>query len=229
VNAVQREMAIPVDAVRTTYIRIRTGRLELGAASPALVRSSETLAVLERRIKRLKPPADARILHRRLGALDAAQADFAADVALLSTYLPALIRQERALGSAGSRLSSELRRRTDPSAQQEAFQAFSVRVAGVAARIRTLEAPAVMEPARVAEATRTRVLVELANRIGRAIGNADRAEIAVLLNRFGAVAQGGSGGIERGAVIAFNRRARKITDLQIAVETERSRLDRVLG
>lgn len=221
-------MAIPVDSVRQTYGRVRSGKLGLAAAAGPLEAAVETLTELRNRIRKLEPPAAAAVLHRRLVALDEAQVAFAAEVAALARYLPALTAQERALGAAGTRLSARLQGTRDPGVQSAAFSAFSATVSEVTAAIAAFEAPTALDGARASEAARTAELADLSARLGRAIADEDAALVSSLLRRFAGVAQSGSGGIERSAVLAFNRSVTRIADLEIAVEKERSRLDRDL-
>jgi DNA-binding XRE family transcriptional regulator len=228
VNAVQKEMAQPIDAVRQTYIRVRSGKVDLAAAAPRLRVAADTLANLRDRVTALEPPADAAVLHKRIVTVDVAQAAFAEDVAALADYLPKLTAEEKKLGAAGTALSKTLKGARDQKLQSTAFSTFSTSVSAISAAIAGLEAPRALEGSRASEENRLRRLGTVSAALGKAITAQDAPRVSALLRTFAALAQSGSGGIERASIIAFNKQASRITDLQVAAEGERSRLDREL-
>ena len=71
VNEAQRGLAIERERVSKVYVRARKDPQGLAGDIPALDRSTATLARFDRRLRALRPPPEAAVLHRRLIALSA--------------------------------------------------------------------------------------------------------------------------------------------------------------
>ena len=228
VNAAQRGVATDLQTVNDVYARVRADPAAFAGSSKELVRSTQTLRRLDRTLRALDPPPDARTLHRRLIAWSAARAAFAGEVVLLGVYLPALTAEQRAVGVAGSRLRRDLNTAADARAQVEAFARFAASLTAAAKRLARTAAPSALEPARARELSRTSQLAVISRSLATSL-QAKRAEDSQkLLYQLSVSAAGAGNGVERRAVIAFDRQARRIDTLRLAVDQERQRLDREL-
>ena len=228
VNTTQRGLAIERDRVGKVYARARTNPRGLAGAVADLDRSAATLRRFDARLRALEPPADAVVLHRRLVALSTAEAVFAAEIARLGRYLPALTAERQAVGLAGTKLQRELAAKPNAEAQATAFDRFAAAVAAAAKPLQRAPVPAALEPIRAEEVARTTDLSVSARRLAKALRQGRSADARTLVQRFGEAAAGSGNAVERKAVIAFDAQARRIDALRLGVARERARLDRVL-
>ena len=137
--------------------------------------------------------------------------------------------ERQAVGVAGARLQRELAATTQTEAQAVAFDRFAIAVEAAAKPLPAATVPAALEPVLAEEIARTTELSLSARALAKAVRKGNAADAQALVQRFGEAAAGKGNAVERAAVIAFDKQARRINGLRLAVARERSRLDRVLS
>jgi hypothetical protein len=228
VNAAQRTSAAERQTVENTYLKLR-GNPELFATSaPDLARSARSLHAFDMHLRALAPPPEAAKLHRKLIGLSAAEATFAAEIARLGRYLPALSEERSGVGVAGSTLQRELARSAQKDKQAQAFADFAGAVSKAAKPLRNAPVPASLAPVKSEELQRISGLSNTATGLATAVPHGKPADVQMLVREFGRVAAGNGNAVERRAVIAFDRQARRIASLRLQVAQERTRLDRTV-
>ena len=227
VNATQRDFGVERGMVGTIYDAARTDPRGLAGRVADLDRSAVTLRTFDAHLRKIRPPADATELHRRLVAMSRAEAEFAEDVARLGRYLPVLAAERRALDAAGGRVQKDLRLAKEPAAQAAAFDRFAAAAAAAAKPLRATPVPTALEPVRAEEIARIAGLSDSARKLAVALRE-QRGEVQDILRRFTVAAAGNGTTVERAAVLAFNQQARRIERLRLDAGSERARLDRDL-
>ena len=226
VNATQRGLAIERERVSKVYVRARKDPRGLAADIPALDRSTATLRRFDRRLRALRPPPDAVVLHNRLIALSAAEARLAAEIANLGRFLPIVTAERRAVGIAGARLQRGLGGTATPAEQAAAFRQFAAAVDQAARPLPAAPVPAALEPVVAEELARTAELARSARAVATALDRGGTTNVQTLVRRFSVAAAGKGNAVERAAVIAFDEQGKRIGALRLAVAEELSRLDR---
>jgi hypothetical protein len=134
VNATQRAFAIERQRASRVYERARTNPRGLAVNLADLDRSAKELRRFDVRMRALEPPPDARSLDRKLVALTAAEAGFAADVARLGRFLRLLSIERSRVALASRALRSELAAAGNTGEQAAAFDRFWTYPGAAAAR-----------------------------------------------------------------------------------------------
>ena len=229
VNVTQRGLGIERDRVNKVYQRARTDPQGLAGNVADLDRSVATLRDFDSRLRGLRPPSEAVELHRRLTTLARAEAVFAAEIASLGRYLPALAAERKAVGIAGAALQREVAGRDNASSQATAFYSFASAVETAVKPLQIVAVPTALRPTRSEELARAAELTRTARALAGALRDGDAADAGRLVQAFGVAAAGRGNAVERKAVIAFDAQARRINQFRLKVARERSRLDRLLG
>jgi hypothetical protein len=227
VNRIETQMRTPLLGVEKAYRRFTTRNLV--QSQPRLARAEKTLRTLERRLKLVPPPPEARRLHRLLLQLLSREVGIAHEVVQLADFLPAFDSALRPLAPAGARLAQSLTAAQAPQprlvrgtkkqlarararfkaqtlraqrAQAAAIDLYLGEVRDVERRLRALDPPAVMAPTRDAELS-TLVRVETSGAaLARALANGEGKKIAALDLRYREAARGGSSIAQQRAQIA---------------------------
>lgn len=229
VNMTQQELAAELVAVNDAYRELRLEPAALPRQIERLDEAEATLSSLKARVADVKPPPEARNLHRQLVALLDLQAAFAGEVEALGRYLLVEVDEQRQVAAATKSLRTGLNGAKTAAAQEAVFGRYARSLEAAATTLEETAAPPVLEPSRTGEVARLQRLVELSDELGASLDGADPKRVDELFRRFAqTTADTGTTKAERRAVIAFNRRLRVIADQRAAVTQERARLDRVV-
>jgi hypothetical protein len=210
--------------VNRSYRRFREDPASVDVAE--LEGAEQSLRKVRGQVASVPAPAIAADLRRAvLRALDG-QIDFAGEVALLAAYLPVAAKVEADLGDATSRLRRDVNdARTSP-AQSAAFDAYGVRAAALADRLRMVEPPSSFAGARDAEADRVEELGRSAASVADGLRAGRVTRINRSLDRFASAATGSRVAEERRqAVLTYGRRLRELARLQALADRERQDLE----
>ena len=227
VNAIEVAMKAPLlDLAKTNgqFSTKKIGRTQKRAAHSLVV-----LKRLQHRLTRLQPPPEARVLHRRLLALVAAEVGVAEEVQRLAYFLPGLDRALAPVPRLQAGLNAALKKQGRSRAgQAQALEAYAAGLRAPIAALAALQPPPVSQPVRDGELTTLRRLQGDAAAIAAALLTHRDAELVALERRFAAAAASGSSlAAQRAriaAVVAYNRRVRGLTRLAVAVQREREKL-----
>jgi hypothetical protein len=157
--------------------------------------------------------------------LTALQTSFAADVARLGRYLPALTSEQQQVNDVASRLQATLARNGSPDMKAAAVASFAAVAERSAGALESATAPGALRPIRQQEVDRSRNLAAIARQLWSALVEHRRADAEKLVQRLGIVAAGPGSSAEKDAVVACDLELKGINEQSIAVVQERSRLD----
>jgi hypothetical protein len=210
--------------VNRSYRRFREDPASVDVAE--LEGAERSLRDVRRRVAAVPAPAIAADLRRALlRALDG-QIEFAGEVALLAAYLPVVAKVQTDLGEATTRLRRDVNAAKSVPAQSAAFDAYAVRAAALADRLRAVEPPRSFAGARDAEADRVEELGNSAASVADGLRTARVTRINRSLDRFAAAATGSRVAEERRqAVLLYGRRLRELARLQTLADRERQELE----
>jgi hypothetical protein len=230
VNKTQQTLILELGQVSSVYRKLRIQAKPVPGQLDRLEASSGTLAKLRTKIERLPSPAEAAKLRAELLKLLALQVAIADEVTGLVRYIPLETTAQQQLAGATGRLRQELGAAGTAAEQEAAFDSYRTAIAGIATRLSRADAPAVVEPSRVAEIARLRALIEITKEIGRALGERRVKDVEALFGQFARTAAAtGTTPAEREAIVAFNRRLKSIVDQRQRLSAERVRLQNELG
>jgi len=228
-NAAQAGLATRIGAINTAYAKLRLDPKAAARQAPKLAEAERAIASSRARLAAVSPPADARVLHRRLLRLFELEQSLAADVTDLARHLDAVTTGMRALALVTAQLSKDLQEGATPGEQAAAFRRYSSRLEAESSRLSRLRAPVLLVSARREDVARLGQISKTGDALGAAIATGDAGEVDRLLPRLeqqvraAAAVPGG-----RLFVTAYNRRVRAVAAARVAVETEFRRLDRNL-
>ena len=228
-NVVQRGLLTRLGSINTAYARLRLDPKAAAAQAPELAGAERSIASARARLAALEPPADARVLHRRLVTLLTLEQELARDVTALARHLSLITAGRQELATATAQLSKELQASTSGPAQAAAFGRYSVRLDEATARLSDASIPVLLRGSRRDEVVRLRRISGIADDLGRAISQADKTAVSKLLGQLEREVQDAAavpGG--RILVTAYNKRVKAIGVARTAVATELNRLDREL-
>ena len=210
--------------VNRSYRRFREDPASVDGAE--LEEAQRSLREVRGRVAAVPAPAIAADLRRAvLRSLDG-QVDFAGEVALLAAYLPVAAEVAADLGEATSRLRRDVNTAKTVPAQSAAFDAYAVRAAALARRLRAVEPPSSFADSRDGEADRVGELGSSAASVADGLRKGRPTEINRSLDRFGAAATSTRVAEERRqAVLLYGRRLRELARLQLLADRERQELE----
>lgn len=230
VNKTQQTLILELEQVSRVYRKLRIQAKPTPVQLDRLQTSSETLGELRDKIGALPAPPDAALLRRELLKLLDVQLEIAREVTGLVRYLPLETTAQRQFAAGTRRLRSDLAAAGTAAEQDAAFTGFRASILPIAARLTRAEAPAVVEPSRLAEVARLRALVRIAEQIRVALAERRVKDVEALFGHFARTsAATGTTPAERAAVVAFNKRLASIVEQQQRLSKERVRLERELG
>lgn len=229
-NAVQEQAAGRLKDADAAYGRFARGELVGEDAVAPLADAERALRATTSDLAELRPPAEARILHRRL--LDAYRdnAAMAAESATLARYLPAAADAIRPVDGMNRRLRRRLREARTPTSQAAALERFASGIDGALAAMRAVRPAPVVRATHDGQLRRLREVSRLARELRDAVTARDSVRSARLLRRFRKLDGVGRRESRLGgaAIKAYNERLRDVAQAQAAVQQERARLDREL-
>lgn len=232
-NAIQRELLAPLGAARRAYADFTRRDADLEQVRPRLTKATRTVETLERRLARLKPPADARRLHTFLLALVEGQAALAHEVELLAAFLPTFQQRLASLHSVERRLRTGLAEARTPDAQAAAIARYVRDVRTVRRTMSGLHPPEAMAPAYETQVETLTNVERGAAALARALKEKDAKVLPTRLRQFVDAARGSrslaSQRANIAAVKAYNRRIAALAKLAERVNLERLRLQKTLG
>ena len=257
VDAVELDLRAPLLQIESTYRSFSAHGVRKGAA-PGFARSETTLHLLRARLAKIDAPPDARPLRRRLLRLLDAERGLAHELTLLSTFLPRYSAALAPLASADKQLKAALSAIVVPkpksvpaaqlpsaraaykravaataAAQAAALQTYLAKVAAARDRLRPLRAPPAMAPAYKTQLLTLERVVSTGRAVIAALKAAHYTRVAALDRAFQqAAATSTSLSAQReqiAAVKAYDARVRAVNNLAVAVDRERSRLQKTLG
>jgi hypothetical protein len=206
----------------------------LTALEPRLADSATTMRALEKKLRALHPPPDAKRLHSLIVQLVDAEGEIAGEVVQLARFAPRFSGALTPLAPASRRLRDSFKGAKTAKAQAVALDAYAVALAGVLERLRPLQAPPAFAPALSSQRStlahvRTSA-IELADGLRR---KNRRAALPTLIQRFtnaGLANQGLAAQEARIAAIkAYNGRVAHLVTLARKVDRERLRLGKQFG
>ena len=228
-NGVQQGLATRIGTINTAYARLRLDPKAAARQAPKLAEAERAIASSRARLAAVSPPADARVLHRRLLRLLVLEQSLAVDVTDLARHLDVVTAGMRGLALATAQLSKDLQEGATPAEQAAAFRRYSSRLDVESTRLSKLRAPVLLEEARRGDVARLAELSATGDRLGAAIEAGSPKDVDRLLARLeqqvrtAATVPGG-----RLFVSAYNRRVRAVAAARVAVANEFRRLDREL-
>lgn len=229
-NAVQRRAAPELARANKVYARYTSSQAGLESAGDDLARAERTILSTRRALERLRPPVEARRLHRLILDYYDRGAGLARETTLLGRYLPAAGKALAPLAALNRRFRRHLLAATTPRSQSAALTGYEKGLRRVLRRVRTLEPPPILRPAHRAQLAQLTSARRLAGGLERAIRERDAKAVRQLLRRFRRlVASSSVPALGRRAVRAYNRRYDDLTRAAASVEREWRRLGGALG
>jgi hypothetical protein len=230
-NAVQRRSADDLERVNASYQAFARGTLEPEQAAADMARAQRVVRAVRERLADLRPPADARALHRKLVAYLDMNLGMARETARLAAYVPRAIAATAPLARANRRMRAALRAAATPADQAAALDRFARGLGGMLRDLRRLDPPPVLRPAhgdQIARLTSTR---SLAVQLHDALVAQDAQGVARLLDRFRSAASDRRPRTKLAAraLAAYNRRLQALNGAYADVQREQVRLDRTLN
>jgi hypothetical protein len=234
VNATQVKMRKPLLQVERAYRDFgRKKGPTLTALEPRLAQSATTMRALEKKLRALHPPPDAKRLHGLIVQLVHAEGEIADEVVLLAQFAPRFSRALTPLAPAGRNLRDAFKGAKTAKAQAVALDAYAAALAGVLERLRPLEAPPAFAPALSSQRSTLAQVRTSAIELADGLRKNRRVALPTLIQRFtnaGLANQGLAAQKARIAAIkAYNRRVAHLVTLARKVDRERLRLERQLG
>ncbi|MDX6678523.1 MAG: hypothetical protein QOE31_2575 [Solirubrobacteraceae bacterium] len=236
-NAVQKRAAPAFERANKAYVAFsRRGRPdEVAKPQGAATGKPEEIAAAERairatrtRIARLRPPAEAAVLHRKLVRVFDVNVAMAHETTLLARYLPAAEKAVAPLNAISTRLRRRLAGAADPDHQARSLRAYFLSLDLLIARLRRLDVPPVLAPTHRAQTTRLTSARLLAKRLRDAIEAQDAKRVARLLVQFRKLndSRDRERRLTARAIRDYTRRYRAITTVVQDAQRERLRLER---
>lgn len=229
-NRIQQRADPAFQRANEAYVRFSQRELAPAVATRDLARAERAIRATRARIAALTPPAEARLLHRRLLRVFDANAAMAAETTQLARYLPRAQQAVAPLEAISARLRRRLADASAPAAQGRALRRYESELGRLIGRLRALEPPPVLQPTHEAQLARLQSARDLAKQLRRALAAQDGRRVARLLLRFRKVDQAGrrAESVTARAIRAYGRRYRELTAVAQAAQRERTRLERAL-
>jgi hypothetical protein len=226
-NRVQASSAAAFKRAQATYAEFARGRLSVDDAAARLAAAEAAIRSARVRVARLRPPAEARELRRRLLAVYDLNIGLAGETTRLASYSPARAAALRPLRRANARLSSELEAAAGDGGRRRALARYAGALARVVAALGELDPPPLLAESHRAEIERIGSARSLAVRLGRTIGAGDARRTARTLLRFRAARSASSGSeaaLGPEVLRAYDRRLAAVTKAQQDLRREEERV-----
>lgn len=234
VNAAQVKMRKPLLQVERAYRDFgRKKGSTLTAIEPRLAKSAVTMHGLERKLRALRPPPDAKHLHALILQLVHAEGEIAGEIVGLAQFAPRFSAALTPLASAGRNLHDAFKGAKTAKAQAVALDAYAAALAGVLERLRPLHAPPALEPTLSSQRSTLARVRTSATELADGLRKNRRVALPTLIQRFtnaGLANQGLAAQKARIAAIkAYNHRVANLVTLARRVDRERLRLEKQFG
>jgi len=182
-------------------------------------------------LQQLKPPKDARKLHRNLLRLYDLNATVGLEVITLHQFLPGVRDALGDLGRVNKSYRDDLSGTTTVGDQATALEGYSAAVGKVARRLHRLAAPPALRPWQGSQVQRLRDVASTGRNLATALRVGDGAAATALIKRFRFLLahQPNVTQAQNSAVKAYNQRLVRITRLQGRIAAEHQRLQNLLG
>jgi hypothetical protein len=182
-------------------------------------------------LRELKPPADARRLHRDLLQLYDVNAQLGLEVITLQQFLPGVRRILGGLARVNASYREDLAATTSSTEQAIALDGYAAAIGGVKQKLQRLAAPSALRPWQRSQVTRLRQIVETGRTLAASLRLGDRAAVAALIKRFRFLLahQPNVSQAQHDAVKAYDERLIGLTKLQGRISAEHQRLQNLLG
>jgi hypothetical protein len=234
VNRVQSEMRRPLLQVVRAYRDFgRKHGPTLAKLEPRLARSEATIRRVDRKLRRLQPPPDARRLHALLLQLVRAEGDVAHEVVQLAQFAPRFSAALSPLRPASQQLRASFAAAKKATDQAKALDLYAAALSGVLDRLRPLEAPPAFAPALAGQRTTLRGVQASATKLADGLRKKDRAALPTLIQQFtnaGLATRSVSAQRARIAAIkGYNSRVARLNALARKIDRERVKLEKKVG
>ena len=182
-------------------------------------------------LQAVKPPPDARELHRELLHLYDLNAELGLEVITLQQFLPGVKRVLGGLGTVNKSYRGDLAGARTASAQATALDAYGSAVERVVTRFRRLAPPPALRPWQSSQVVRLQQIVDTAHTLAKALRIGDRVASKALIARFRFLLshQPNVSQAQHNAVKAYDTRLVGLSKLQGKIAREHQRLQNELG
>jgi hypothetical protein len=230
-NRIQRRSAPQFKRANDAYARFSRHQRDATATVRDLTAAERSIRITRARIAKLRPPAEAAVLHRRLLRVFDANAAMASETRRLAGYLPVAERVVAPLGQISARLRRSLAAAADPVRQSRALRLYAASLGALLSHLRRLEPPPILVPTHRGQIARLSAALRLARRLRTALVEQDAERVTTLLLRFRGLngRRSGERALVSRSIRAYNRRYRAISRIVQDAQRERSRLERALG
>jgi hypothetical protein len=224
-----RLQAVPIENAFAKFSTVHNSKTETRALVRANAMFERTLA----KLKRARPPADARRVHADLLRLYGLEAGVAHELVAMTRFVPRYDAALVPLRPAHSTLASELKTAKGWQEIAAAFERYRVSLAGVLARLRRLSAPVTLRPAFDGESAALTRSIALCSSIETALEKHDAKQTAAGITALSGLGTQTSAGRVQGelaaAAKAYNARLARISSLSVRIGHERDALVGELG
>lgn len=227
-NATGAAFAAQYKDVSAAYRTLSPAPRGQAAQLARLRAAARQLTVLRLELERIPAPPAARTLRRRLVAFYRLQEQVAHELPAIVAYFPAVASAERDVQPAAKQMRTALTRARTPKAQAAVLKTYADIVNFAAVSVENLPAPALLAPARAAEAARLRRTARSIQRAVAGLLTRDRSKLQRAIAALG-VTSDATGRANRAAILAYDRHIVEIRQLGARVEQERRRLESSLG
>jgi hypothetical protein len=182
-------------------------------------------------LQAVRPPEDARKLHRQLLHLYDLNAQLGLEVITLQQFLPGVRQVLASLGDVNKGYRQSFSGSKTASAQANALDGYSVAVKKVATRLRRLGPPPALRPWQRSQAKRLEDIVGTAHTLATAlrVGDPNATKALIARFRFLLAHQPSVSQAQHNAVKAYDNRLLGISKLQGKIAREHQRLQDQLG
>jgi hypothetical protein len=179
----------------------------------------------------VRPPEDARTLHRDLIKLYDANAQLGLEVITLQRFLPGVRKTLSGLARVNARYRNNLATTTSATDQASALDGYGAAIAGVNKKLQRLPAPTALRPWQRSQVTRLRDISQTGRTLAAALRVGDRTAVEALIKRFRFLLahQPNVTQAQHDAVKAYDDRLIGLTKLQGRIAAEHQRLQNELG
>jgi hypothetical protein len=234
VNRTQIQMRKPLLQVEKAYRDFgKKNGPSLTKLEPRLQQSAATMHMLDRKLRALHPPADAKRLHVLILQLVAEEGRIADEVLELAQFAPRFAVALQPLAPASTALRASFKNAKTARAQADALDAYAVALDGVLEHLRPLKAPPAFAPTLSSQRDTIAGVRASAAALSKGLRQNRRAALPTLIQRFTnagiANQQLAAQKARIAAIKAYNKRVDSIVLLAHKVDRERLRLGKAFG
>lgn len=224
VNDAQREAVVPWQRAQAGYVAVGSGKVTESQLRD-LTRAPNTIKSLRARIAAVDAPDDAARLRAELLRLLDLDAQFASEVHTFARYVRDVTPLEQQVAARTVQLRRALQRSQESELEQQALRHYALQLDALDARLRRLTPPRALAPWHAEQTTRLATLRRGARELNRGLATRD---VGATQRGLQAVAQAASASpvttADRIAVVAYNKRLRRIDAAAARVAAEQRRL-----